>query len=225
MLLVAQDNISALPHDSNTLFEERSRPSISLEPRENPAQVVMADKKTFRGVTRRTFGILLLLATVFLWTVGNFLTSVCRSICSNNFPILTYHIQTIFADDSYSKPYFVTYMNTSAFTIFLVSTLSRRLWASRGSPKRIIEQRDGYGRYGSIAGHEQEAFLKPSVRRHIHIARASLSETLSPDIGMASHRIYLGVTSESGLDMRATAKLSLEFCLLWVSVRFPSIML
>ena len=49
------------------------------------------------GVARRTLGITLLLFTVCLWTVSNFLASY------------------IFSDNTYSKPFFLVYINTSIF--------------------------------------------------------------------------------------------------------------
>ncbi|KAA8900175.1 hypothetical protein FN846DRAFT_959402 [Sphaerosporella brunnea] len=54
------------------------------------------------AATRRNFGMALLGVVVFLWVSSNFLT------------------HAIFADDSYSKPYFLTYMNTSIFSLYLV---------------------------------------------------------------------------------------------------------
>jgi solute carrier family 35 protein F5 len=46
--------------------------------------------------------------------------------------ILTY-IQTIFADNSYSKPYFVTYINTTFFIIPLIPMFIHHLWLDRSN--------------------------------------------------------------------------------------------
>ncbi|KAK2593709.1 hypothetical protein QQS21_008574 [Conoideocrella luteorostrata] len=54
------------------------------------------------GVARRTLGICLLLVTVFLWTLSNFLASF------------------IFSDHTYDKPFFLVYMNTSVFAVSLL---------------------------------------------------------------------------------------------------------
>ncbi|KAI7715652.1 hypothetical protein KC353_g5932, partial [Hortaea werneckii] len=59
---------------------------------------------------RRIVGLLLVGATVFLWTASNFLAS------------------TIFADNTYSKPYLVTYVNTSFFIVPLIPILARRAY-------------------------------------------------------------------------------------------------
>jgi hypothetical protein len=50
----------------------RSRISVSKE-----------EKRTLGGLARRTLGILLLLSTVFLWTVSNFLASVRETVLPN----------------------------------------------------------------------------------------------------------------------------------------------
>ncbi|KAG5926923.1 hypothetical protein E4U42_002799 [Claviceps africana] len=54
------------------------------------------------GVARRTLGICLLLVTVFLWTVSNFLASF------------------IFSDHMYDKPFFLVYANSSVFALSLL---------------------------------------------------------------------------------------------------------
>ncbi|CAK7202334.1 hypothetical protein SEUCBS139899_005056 [Sporothrix eucalyptigena] len=54
------------------------------------------------GMARRTLGISMLMITVFLWTASNFFASF------------------IFADNTYSKPFFMVYLNTSVFAISLV---------------------------------------------------------------------------------------------------------
>ncbi|ERS95795.1 hypothetical protein HMPREF1624_07871 [Sporothrix schenckii ATCC 58251] len=54
------------------------------------------------GVARRTLGISMLMVTVFLWTASNFLASF------------------IFSDNTYSKPFFMVYLNTSVFALSLI---------------------------------------------------------------------------------------------------------
>ena len=54
--------------------------------------------------------------------------------------------QTIFADDSYSKPYFVTYVNTSFFIIPLLPMFLFYAWDDRSNPsKRSGRSRSFYG--------------------------------------------------------------------------------
>ncbi|KAL1895238.1 hypothetical protein Sste5346_005384 [Sporothrix stenoceras] len=54
------------------------------------------------GMARRTLGISMLMVTVFLWTASNFLASF------------------IFSDNTYSKPFFMVYLNTSVFALSLI---------------------------------------------------------------------------------------------------------
>ncbi|KAJ2928962.1 hypothetical protein H1R20_g8261, partial [Candolleomyces eurysporus] len=54
-------------------------------------------------------GILLLLSVVVLWTSSNFIT------------------QDLF-EEGYDKPFFVTYMNTSAFSLYLIPFVIKRAW-------------------------------------------------------------------------------------------------
>ena len=55
--------------------------------------------------SRRTLGLLLLSLVVLLWVSSNFLT------------------HAIFADNTYQKPFFITYLNTSVFTLYLLPSL------------------------------------------------------------------------------------------------------
>ncbi|KAL9618430.1 MAG: hypothetical protein Q9160_006871 [Pyrenula sp. 1 TL-2023] len=62
------------------------------------------------GLARNTLGLILLLCVVFLWTLSNFLGS------------------TILSDNTYAKPFFVTYVNTSVFTLLLIPILIKRAY-------------------------------------------------------------------------------------------------
>lgn len=68
--------------------------------------------------TRKKLGILLLSVVIVLWVSSNFLT------------------YAIFSDDSYSKPYFVTYINTSVFLFYLIP------WAIQKGPGWRKEKKD-----------------------------------------------------------------------------------
>ncbi|CAK7223901.1 hypothetical protein SCUCBS95973_005335 [Sporothrix curviconia] len=59
------------------------------------------------GVGRRSLGIAMLMTTVFLWTASNFFASF------------------IFADNTYSKPFFMVYLNTSVFALSLIPMVLR----------------------------------------------------------------------------------------------------
>ncbi|KAG8704691.1 hypothetical protein FRC09_003381 [Ceratobasidium sp. 395] len=66
-------------------------------------------------------GLALLLIVVLEWTGSNFLT------------------QDLF-DDGYNKPFFVTYMNTASFSIYLIPALLKYLGQKRSGEKRETEQ-------------------------------------------------------------------------------------
>lgn len=174
------------------------------------------------GLARHTVGMGLLLVVVVLWTASNFLGSVCSQIpralgakamrsCCTIIYLHSFVHQTIFADNTYPKPFFVTYINTSLFILPLFTILLGRTWTlwrsnrlsqvtSFRSLLRHLDTEDPKGEEQSII--RGESFDNES-RTH---------DVESP--------LYASATSNdqnTKLGLRATAKLSLEFCLLWVS--------
>ncbi|KAH0594463.1 hypothetical protein MHUMG1_07813 [Metarhizium humberi] len=85
------------------------------------------------GVARRTLGICLLLVTVFLWTLSNFLASF------------------IFSDHTYDKPFFLVYINTSIFAISLVPMFTKYLLRNgvRGMRHDLIQMWTEYRQQSS----------------------------------------------------------------------------
>lgn len=146
------------------------------------------------NVARRTLGIILLLITVILWTTSNFLASY------------------IFADDTYSKPYFVTYFNTAFFAISLVPILLR------------IAQRDGLCKISLPVWSKWCRQDHGNDRRRVSgndersQSNAPLLEDNASEDGndrSSSRRFEGGVVACDVLNVRETAVLSLEFSLLW----------
>ncbi|KAK0670491.1 putative ras [Cercophora samala] len=138
--------------------------------------------KLLGGVARKTLGICLLLVVVFFWTISNFLASY------------------IFSDGTYSKPFFLVYVNTSMFAISLLpmtarytiqngwhTTLSqaKELWKGRSAPLLKTNQDDSEDEERLLV--EDEGSLE--------------ANSLAP--------------KEEKLSLRETAWLSLEFCMLW----------
>ncbi|KAF6231575.1 hypothetical protein HO173_010327 [Letharia columbiana] len=156
-------------------------------------------QKPLRGVWRHTIGIILLLATVVLWTASNFLAS------------------TIFADDSYSKPYFVTYVNSSFFSLLLLLVAAKRLWATGGSIKGALRGHDRSTHYLPIVEEEEQAFIKPDDDGGIQEASRSPRSRLLIEEPSKSSGVE-GSPSERRLNVRETLKLSFEFCILWVGI-------
>ncbi|GKZ28851.1 hypothetical protein AbraIFM66950_001102 [Aspergillus brasiliensis] len=152
------------------------------------------------GAARRTLGICLLLVVVFLWTASNFLAS------------------TIFADDTYSKPFFVTYINTSLFILPLFTILFSRLlnlWRA-GKLYRIrsftsllehLDSHDTNAEAQGILGHEAGG-------------GRWRSEDGDPETWATARFNATSGGQPSKLGLKATAKLSFEFCLLWFSANY-----
>ncbi|KHO00315.1 heme oxygenase-like, multi-helical [Metarhizium album ARSEF 1941] len=85
------------------------------------------------GVARRTLGVCLLLLTVFLWTLTNFLASF------------------IFSDHTYDKPFFLVYINTSIFAISLIPMFAKYLVRKgvRGMRHDLVQMWNEYGQQSS----------------------------------------------------------------------------
>ncbi|PBL00980.1 hypothetical protein ARMGADRAFT_1007061 [Armillaria gallica] len=115
-----------------------------------------------------TTGIVLLLVVVLLWTVSNFIT------------------QDMF-EGGYEKPFLVTYLNTSSFSLYLLPFLLKRAWGYyRDSKKRA----PGYESLAGEAGVDSEA-IDPSLG------------AMMPSLDMRP------------LTTQETAKLASLFCSLW----------
>ncbi|KAF1958006.1 hypothetical protein CC80DRAFT_443144 [Byssothecium circinans] len=201
-------NTSASPRNSQDGLDTQYSADIG-NPIRSPASVVSVWseglKKKPWSRWRHAIGILLLLATVFLWTTSNFLAS------------------TIFADDSYSKPFFVTYVNTAFFIIPLFPMFGKHAWDDRrNSINReplLVQIRDllqrRVGRYKLIRDHESSPSNSSSSKTS-HDRSSGATALLLGDELHASQEIRDGYADEEeGMTLKETMKISLEFCLLW----------
>lgn len=152
------------------------------------------------NVARRTLGIFLLLVTVFLWTASNFLASY------------------IFADNTFSKPYFVTYINTSFFAFSLIPIflrISHQHGFSNVKSSAIEYWQGQVHSYNGIKkdddGSEDENLMSGSQAR---LLVDNEREVEALDIPGETH------ASEEILSVPETAKLSLEFSLLWFAANY-----
>ncbi|KAL4968829.1 DMT family transporter [Aspergillus stella-maris] len=168
--------------------------------------------KRFRlgHTARRTLGICLLLVVVILWTASNFLAS------------------TIFADNTYSKPFFVTYLNTSTFILPLFTIVASRLWALSRAGKlyqvqsfgSLIHLLDSHqeGRRGSerqrILGRDREDGVRDG-------AENEGVRTWEDDDRLEDTNKGHG-DGDGKLGLRETARLSFHFCLLWFTANYFS---
>ncbi|KAK2677307.1 Protein of unknown function DUF3955 [Fusarium oxysporum f. sp. vasinfectum] len=172
---VQDENDVAVP--SSPLLESRSRSPAGLRA-----------KLGLGGVARRTLGFALLLLTVFLWTLYNFIASY------------------MFSDQTYNKPFFIVYLNTSIFAISLIPKFFK------------------YLRKHGISGMRHDATQLWSDYKHGRINTKSLYQ--SEDEQATERLISQGygstetATSEEKLTFKETAVLSFEFCMLWFSANY-----
>ncbi len=127
----------------------------------------------------------------------------------------------MFADNSYSKPYFVTYINTAFFALGFIPIALKRLYENykagvKGGIKSLY--RGPSNHYKEAEGEEiQSLYRKPDddeagIRQH----RSPSSQLLLDDPLSSSQTLV--ADPEGVLDDWETAKLSLEFCVLWVNI-------
>ncbi|KFY46779.1 hypothetical protein V494_00335 [Pseudogymnoascus sp. VKM F-4513 (FW-928)] len=182
-------------HFSDRASEENYERSLTEEP--SPKASGFRASTGLQNVARRTLGIILLLVTVILWTVSNFLASY------------------IFADNTYSKPYFLTFFNTAFFAVSLIPILwrvahqqgVRELKTSsvsffqhlRGGRHRNDQHIEDDGGQLDLDGHSAAPLLQGD-------ALGSTSGGSVPDAGEDATAV---------LSLSETAVLSLEFCFLW----------
>ncbi|KAK0208375.1 hypothetical protein DFS33DRAFT_1303029 [Desarmillaria ectypa] len=119
-----------------------------------------------------TTGIALLLVVVLLWTFSNFIT------------------QDMF-EGGYEKPFLVTYLNTSSFSLYLLPFLFKRAWSCfQDTKQRNIHPAPGYESLPGEAGVDSEA-IDPGL------------DVIMPSLDMRP------------LTTQETAKLASLFCSLW----------
>lgn len=114
-------------------------------------------------------------------------------------------IQTIFADKTYPKPFFVTYTNTSMFMMPLLIIVARRTWA--------------LWRHGKLSQITSiKTFLNHLDSHDPKAEEESMLRNDSDEEGGRFSRERQDAPSGK-LGLKATAKLSIQFCLLWVSTQ------
>lgn len=134
--------------------------------------------------------------------------------------------QTIFADDTYSKPYFVTYVNTSFFIVPLIPILIRRAYRNPGdleqwwhSSRQSLRQR-----YAPIKQEDEVEGSahtdSPQSRQRRQSASASQEMLLGePMEGSQVLSFRSAAVPSAGhhapLTLQEIAKLSFEFCFIW----------
>ncbi|KAI8932234.1 hypothetical protein NX059_011113 [Plenodomus lindquistii] len=179
-------------------------------------------REVLGGGLRHAVGIALLLMTVFLWTASNFLAS------------------TIFADDSYSKPYFVTYINTTFFIIPLLPMFAHHLWTDRhnpshssSTPRPLLLRIKELGQKRAGKWSLQHNTTSPTPHAHTHAERARQNSDGSSQVLLSSPHHTSSSSkphhpnnpaageeeeeedADAPLTIASTFTLALEFCALW----------
>ncbi|KAG5929872.1 hypothetical protein E4U53_002351 [Claviceps sorghi] len=146
------------------------------------------------GVARRTLGICLLLITVFLWTVSNFLASF------------------IFSDHMYDKPFFLVYANSSVFAMSLLPTfiqysLKAGVQGMRSDLLQIWTENKQHGGTYAKAATEDDAL--EGERLMAGGGGDGGGDGTSATVTSAVANV------DERLSFRETSVLSLEFSMLW----------
>ncbi|KAK4946713.1 hypothetical protein LTR10_014215 [Elasticomyces elasticus] len=175
--------------DSSSARRNSSRHRLLDAPKDAPTTPRPA------GLARHTLGLILLLCVVFLWTMSNFLGS------------------SLFADRTYAKPFFLTYLNTSMFMLAMIPTLFRIAY------RRQRKHGDLYIRLRSAFTRRRRSFRH--LRQHDTIdpedsdSAAFIGRAKSPsqtDVNIDGQDKHLGIAP--------TARLSFTFCFLWFAANY-----
>ncbi|KAI0094984.1 hypothetical protein BDY19DRAFT_915760 [Irpex rosettiformis] len=125
-------------------------------------------------------GICLLLVVVFLWTASNFIT------------------QDLF-DDGFDAPFWITYLNTSSFALYLIPIIVKYL------VKQAKQSKDEVNR-----GRPREGYEPVASNPHA----ADVSETVAAEL-LEDHIRDADAEALTPLTVVETAQLAGWFCLLW----------
>ncbi|KAI0398339.1 hypothetical protein F5Y17DRAFT_411959 [Xylariaceae sp. FL0594] len=154
--------------------------------------------RTFRfwHHARRTLGISLLLVTVFLWTASNFLASY------------------IFSDHTYDKPFFVVYVNSFVFALQMIP-ISIKYVMQHGGLAAVRDQVLDTWKKGRRGG-----FRRPrsSAESETAMVEERLIDAADDAADEEESLATLDVSRQSDdkkLPFLETAKLSLEFAMIW----------
>lgn len=140
------------------------------------ARSVRSVKATIqRGVHEYALGLFLLLVVVLLWTLSNYVT------------------QELFKQ-GFNRPFLMTYLNTSSFSLYLISFGWRYMRERRGQglPPRLSRfARRASGQYQALSPEEERGLIEDN------------------------YAVASSPSSDAPLTTGETSRLALEFCFLW----------
>ncbi|OCF38737.1 solute carrier family 35, member F5 [Kwoniella heveanensis CBS 569] len=167
-----------------------------------PARSILAEA----NLSRYLLGISLLLGVVLLWTASNFITAGLET-----------------GDDSYNKPFLITYFNTASFTIYLLPTLWRTYRPS--SRRRPAHHHSPSGAYRPLPSEQtHQRVSQSSPRSTIRSLSASpRAARLSLDSSTDNEQLYNLSNGPSGatanvlprLSVRETAEVAAWWSVVW----------
>lgn len=178
---------------------------------------VAGRKKKIWGLPRWTLGICLLMVTVVMWTASSFLASY------------------IFADNTFSKPFFVTYVNTSVFAFSLIPMMVKRVRDTSDSDDRLLAKIRAAWKFRrrSDRNAADNALLvtredDPEESGHGLIGSSrrslvddSIARSRSPDDpAMKTTTSSTTAIVDGAISFSETIKLSVEFCALWYAANY-----
>jgi solute carrier family 35 protein F5 len=145
---------------------------------------------------------------VFLWTASNFLASA------------------VLADNTYSKPYFLTYINTAFFILPLIPVL---LLKARRQPDEFLQWKVEFGAWvrswralllrkgghGASVEHFDDNLQSTGRRESLSDSRQFLLEDPMTSSQQLSTKSYHSINGHSQLSLAETTRLGFEFCMLW----------
>ncbi|KAJ2742523.1 hypothetical protein GGI20_004434 [Coemansia sp. BCRC 34301] len=157
---------------------------------------------------RHTMGLLLLLCVVFIWVASSFLVS------------------KLFGELEYNQPFFVTYLNTSTFSLYLVGAYASRVWAGRQTnakpPQRkrsrsddstaLLSADSGFGGALPLAASaisDDESAQLPRAHLQQSLPKLSVSETVLLGVSFCGLWFAANVTQNASLAYTTVANSSI----------------
>ncbi|KAJ1999989.1 hypothetical protein H4R26_004825 [Coemansia thaxteri] len=141
------------------------------------------------SASRRTIGLVLLLCVVFIWVASSFLVS------------------SLFGELEFNRPFFITYLNTGTFSLYLVGACASWAWkrrpSSRPAPRKRSRSDDA-----TTSGDDRDA--------ESPLLTAANSEALSlvDNTPMLPALVYPEL-QQARLTVKETVILGVSFCGLW----------
>lgn len=72
-------------------------------------------------------GVCALIVVVFIWVTSSFAVNVTlEACCKHNVILIRVSKQSIFGEQHYDKPFFLTYLNTATFSLYLLIARFRK---------------------------------------------------------------------------------------------------